>query len=692
MKERKTVVLRMAVLMALAALLLVLYLLRLVYLQLIHGDSYLQQASNTATYSFNITAARGEIVDRYGRRIATNSVSYNVVVNKLTLGDADLNATLESLVGILQQDGESWNDGLLISSPDAAGKYTFTASTDAEQQELSAVKTALELQQYATADDVMNSIIEKYSLQGYTAEWQRILGGIRYEMTAEGFSYETSFTLADGVSDKTVAMVKEHSLTIAGASIEEASVRSYPDGTILPHVMGSVGKITAEQWKVQNADGSYSYPLRDAGYQMNDLVGQSGLEKVYESALRGTDGTETVTKDADGVIVSTEVSVEPQPGKTVMLTTDNDFQKTVDAALQSTILNLQQTGGRGAGAEANAGSVVVVDCKTGGILALSNYPSYDLNLYNTNYAAYAADPGLPLINRALTGRYTPGSTFKPAVAVAALDSGTITPSETVVCTGKYTYYSDYQPRCAQHNHSGRIGLVDAIKWSCNIFFYDVGRRTTSAVYDEYAQRLGLGIATGVEVGEGTGHLTSTSDANYTKSLEIQAAIGQGNTVVTPVQMATYAATLANKGTRYKTHLVKALLDTNTGEVVQEFSPVVEDQIPDDSGAFELVQQGMIGVSQTLSTLANYPYTIACKTGTPQRAESYTNAAGVKKQYCNTMMIAYGPAEDPQIAIGIVIEYGSAGAKAGQLVADIFNAYFFEQSNTLAAEQEGTLLQ
>ena len=200
--------------------------------------------------------------------------------------------------------------------------------------------------------------------------------------------------------------------------------------------------------------------------------------------------------------------------------------------------------------------------------------------------------------------------------------------------------------------------------------------------------LGLGVATGVEVGESTGRLTTKQDSNYTESLEVQAAIGQGNTVVTPVQLATYAATIANKGVRYRTHFVKALLDTNTGEVLEEVQPEIVDIIEDNMGAFDLVEQGMIGVSDTVSGLADYPYTIACKTGTPQRSETDENG----KHYTNTTMIAYGPVEDPQIALGIVIEYGGGGSRAGNLVADIFNAYFFERSNTMTPVPEGQLLE
>ena len=683
------VVRRLALLVAAALVVFALYALRLIFLQLVHGEEFAAQATNTTEYRFNVTAARGDIVDSAGRRIATSTTSYNVELSKLLIGDNDLNETIRSAVEILQANGESWNDGLLIGYADESGNYAFTGdpASETDQKAIAAVKEALGLQQYATADDVMARLIEEYQLEDYAPAWQRILGGIHYQMEQEAFSNVNNFTLAENVSDKTVATVKEHSLTLPGVEIAQTSVRSYTDGTILPHVLGRVGKITAEMWRVTDENGQVTYPLRDKGYAMNDVIGISGLESAYEDELRGQDGVETITRDSDGVIIDTSVTTEPQPGKTVMLTINSEFQKAVDEALARNVQRIAAT----YDVDASAGAVVVIDVKTGGILACSNYPSYDQNLYSTQYAEYSANPGLPLYNRALQGLYTPGSTYKPSVAIAALLSGVIDCSSTVYCNGVYNYYKDYHPRCTMHGHSGNIDVVTAIKWSCNIFFYDVGRRTTSDVYDSYAYRLGLGVPTGVEVSESTGRLTTKEDANYTESLEVQAAIGQGNTVVTPVQLATYAATIANKGVRYRTHFVKALLDTNTGEVLEETQPEIVDVIEDDKGAFDTVEEGMVGVSQTIAELANYPYTIACKTGTPQRSDGY-KVGNTTKYYTNSTMIAYGPVEDPQIAVGIVVEYGGGGSRTGELVTDIFNAYFFERSNSMTPVQEGQLLE
>ena len=683
--ERKTAVRRMMLLIAAAAVIIGLYGFRLIFLQLVNGDSFTAQATNTTDYKFTVTAARGDIVDSKGERIASSTTGYNVVLNKLLMGDEDLDTMLQKIVGLLGKNGESWNDSLLIGQPDAAGHYEFTAASDnaAEQKALAAMKDNLGLQQYATADDVMEKLVEDYDLADFSLYWQRVLSGIHYEMQLQAFSNMNNFVMAENVSEATVATIKENSLSLPGVEIVETSTRSYEQGTVLPHVLGRVGKITAEKWKVTDENGQVTYPLKEKGYNMNDIIGISGLESAYEDELRGKDGVETITRNSDGVIVNTALTTVPEPGHTVQLTIDSEFQKAVDQALAKNVEWIKNT--YADSKQANAGAVVVIDVKTGGVLAASNYPSFDQNLYAAQYNEYSADENMPLFNRALQGLYTPGSTYKPSVAVAGLDTGLLNRNSTVNCTRVYTYYKDYRPRCAQHGHgNGPIDVINAIKWSCNIFFYDVGRRLTSDVYDAYAYKLGLGQRTGVEVSEALGHLTTKNDSNYTESLDIQAAIGQGNTAVTPIQLATYAATLANRGTRYRTHFVKAILDSNTGKTLQETQPEVMDVVEDKGETFDLVREGMKGVAQTIPALAGYPYTIACKTGSPQRSEGYY-VGSTYKHYTNAAMIAYGPAEDPEIAIGIVVEYGGAGARTGQLVADIFNAYYAMKDGTLTVD-------
>lgn len=686
--DQKSVFRRVGGLIVISLAVLGVILLRLVEFQLVNGEEYKSQAQSVTNYKFNIPAARGEIVDRYGRALASNAVGYDLVINQLML-TGDVNELVMDLVEILQSCGEEWNDTMPISSPGEGGHYTFTDGDDTSaQNRLAKLKDNIGLQQYATADQVMAKLVERYKLEDYDPQWQRVLAGVRYQMQLEDFSASNSFTLAKDVSNQTVAMVKERSLSLAGAEIIETTHRVYEDGTLLPHYLGSVGSITSEQWWVEDENGNVTTPLKDAGYNMNDLIGQSGVEKYAEDRLRGKEGTQQVSRDKNGVVVGTQMLVDSEPGETVVLTIDKDLQKSLNEQLEALILEMQQTKPEMKGKEVTAGSAVVIDVKTGGVLAIANYPSYDLNLYKTNYSDYSSDPNTPLLSRATTGLYAPGSTFKPAVALAGLLNGIITPLDTVTCNHTYTFYTDYQPRCEMINHStgSKIDVSHALTYSCNTFFYDVGRRMGIDAYDEMATQLGLAQKTGFELGESTGNLTHKTDENYGNGLELQAAIGQGNTQVTPIQLASYANTLANKGTRYKTHIISGYRDSNTGELIEEVEPEILGQIEDEIGAFDVVEEGMLGAARASSALKDYPLNIAVKTGSPQTWKKNGDT-----YYVHSSAIAYGPVEDPQLAIGIVLEWGGGGSNALPLVRSIFDSYYYTQSEGLEPESEGVLL-
>ena len=299
-----------------------------------------------------------------------------MVLNKLLMGDEDLDGMLQKIVELLRANGESWNDTLLISQPDAAGNYTFTAEEGStrDQKALAAMKDNLGLQQYATANDVMEKLVEDYDLASYPLSWQRTLGGIHYEMQLQAFSNVNNFIMAENVSEATVATIKERSLSLPGVEIVETSTRSYEQSTVLPHVLGRVGKITAEKWKVTDENGQTTYPLREKGYNMNDIIGISGLESAYEDELRGKDGVETITRNSDGVIVDTALTTVPEPGHTVQLTIDSRFQKAVDKALAENIDMINRVYNTGS-MKAAAGAAVVLDVKDGSVLAASNYPT-----------------------------------------------------------------------------------------------------------------------------------------------------------------------------------------------------------------------------------------------------------------------------------------------------------------------------
>lgn len=671
------------------AVVMIVFILQLVNLQLVNGEYYLGLSQNTKTYKFSIEAARGEIVDKNGRSIATNVTTHKVELSKGMM-TGDLNETLKELVEILQASGESWNDTLPITTQqpfeftvDLTADSTGNETLARQQNKLRKLKTDFGKQSYATADEVLESMVEKYELEEYDPQWQRILAGIRYQMELDGFGEMYNFTLATDVSMKTVSTIKERSLSLTGVEISESSQRVYPDNSLLANVIGSIGPIYAEDW----ADPEYKKEMQDKGYEMNSLIGHGGLEEALEDALRGQDGVKMVEYGKDGTIHNTWVQEEPAPGKTAVLTIDGEFQKTVDSLLADYIHTMQGNA-PGKGRECNSGAAVVLDVKTGGVLALSTYPTYTTDQLRNDFDSLANDPNSPLLNRATQQAYMPGSIFKPVVGLKGILDGIMTPNSTVNCVREYNLISGMNPPKCLSSH-GPISIYRALEQSCNWYFYDVGRRLGIDNFGEFAKRLGLGVKTGLEIGEVEGHITSSSDPDYTYGYVLMAAIGQQNTKITPVQMATYAATIANKGVRYKTHMVAGYRDSNTGELLESFDAQVEDVIEDNVGAFDAVTQGMIQMAQNNSAaLRGYPITLAAKTGTPERG--ITNEYGIDLYHGTSILFA--PAEDPEIAIAIVLENAGSGASTLYLARSILDAYFFGGNDSTAPQQAGVLLE
>ena len=436
-------------------------------------------------------------------------------------------------------------------------------------------------------------------------------------------------------------------------------VRTWPNGTLLPHALGFTGPITAEQWPT----------ARRRGLAMDAVIGQSGLEAAYDDLLRGQDGRVLVNTGFDGAVRRTVPLREAAPGATLMLTVDSALQKELQNALLSQIEDLRTTKAAGAGRECRAGAAVVVDVLTGGILPAASVPGFDLNRYRADYAALSADAAAPLLDRVCQGLYAPGSAFKPAVAAAALTAG-IDPAATVNCTGRYGFYSGYQPGCLQYGHGGPVDLRTALEYSCNIFFYDVGRRLGVDVFSAMARQLGLATPTGVEIAEAQGRLTWSSDENYQAGLTLMAAIGQGNTAVTPLQLAAYAATLANCGQRPALHFADRAVNAATGETVWQYAPTFT-TVPGGEGVFGPIRDGMKRMARTTRVLREAPVACAAKTGSPQLADTLPGGG----HYVNSVLIGYAPADDPQIAMAVVLEYGGGGSNAAPILRAVLDAVF-----------------
>ena len=436
-------------------------------------------------------------------------------------------------------------------------------------------------------------------------------------------------------------------------------VRSWMGGTLLPHALGLTGPITAAQWPAAKA----------RGLAMDAVIGQSGLEAAYDDLLRGQDGRVLINTGFDGAVRRTAQLRQAVPGAALVLTVDSSLQKTLQDALILQIHTLQTTKAAGAGRECRAGAAVVVDVKTGGILAAASVPGFDLNACRADYAVLAADTAAPLLDRTAQGLYAPGSAFKPAVATAALTAG-IDPAATVNCTGRYGFYNGYQPGCLQYGHSGPVDLRTALEHSCNIFFYDVGRRLGVDTFSAMAQQLGLAAPTGVEVAEARGRLTWSSDGNYQAGLTLMAAIGQGNTAVTPLQLAAYAATLANYGQRPALHYADRAVSAATGETLWQYTPTFT-AVPGGEAVFGPIRDGMKRMAQTTRVLREAPVVCAAKTGSPQLADTLPGGS----HYVNSVLIGYAPADDPQIAVAVVLEYGGGGANAAPILRAVLDAVF-----------------
>lgn len=436
-------------------------------------------------------------------------------------------------------------------------------------------------------------------------------------------------------------------------------VRTWPNGTLLPHALGFTGPITAEQWPT----------ARRRGLAMDAVIGQSGLEAAYDDLLRGQDGRVLVNTGFDGAVRRTVPLRDAAPGATLVLTVDSALQKELQNALLSQIEVLRTTKAAGAGRECRAGAAVVVDVQTGGILAVASVPGFDLNRYRSDYAALSADAAAPLLDRVCQGLYAPGSAFKPAVAAAALTAG-IDPAATVNCTGRYGFYSGYQPGCLQYGHGGPVDLRTALEYSCNIFFYDVGRRLGVDAFSAMARQLGLATPTGVEITEAQGRLTWSSDENYQAGLTLMAAIGQGNTAVTPLQLAAYAATLANCGQRPALHFADRAVNAATGETVWQYAPTFT-TVSGGEGVFGPIRDGMKRMARTTRVLREAPVACAAKTGSPQLADTLPGGG----HYVNSVLIGYAPADDPQIAMAVVLEYGGGGSNAAPILRAVLDAVF-----------------
>lgn len=667
---------RLNVIRILLVLLAVLLVVRLVHIQIINGEAYSAASASRSTATIIEKAPRGDIKDRNGKTLVTNREGYSLLWLKTASDNDKTNHMLSELIKILNKSDYEISDSLPISY----APYTFVfedengnGSTEDEKSEW--FNSKKRLSDSMSAEEVIEFYRDEVFqiTEPLNDDSIRQLIGIRYDAEMSGFSYSQPYTIASDVDIDVVTRVKEQSVLFSDIEVASDYFRQFEYGSLAAHTLGRIGKIYKDEYTT----------LKDKGYGYNDLVGKQGIEKICEDELRGKNGRRIPGAEDNSALAG--IADKPaEAGNYVVLTLDADLQMTAEISLKNTIDAIAAAGeGKGPqkGADANAGAVVVLDVKNSDVLALANYPSYNPETFNEMYSQLLEDEDKPLWNRAVSGTYSPGSTFKPLTAIAALETGAVSINEQLLCDGVYKYYKDYQPKCwiyLDHRMShGMENVTKAIEDSCNLYFYEAGRRTGIEALDKYASLFGLGEYTGIELSEEKGSMASPEykkklngeDSQWFGGDTIQAAIGQSYSNFTPLQLANYIAAIANGGTRYRPHIIKSVHKTSDGTEIRHSTPVIEQKISLSSENLDAVRRGMYGVVDEGSAskiFHNYEIEVGGKTGTAQGSSNASNTA---------LFVAYAPYDNPEIAVAVVIEHGVRGVNAATVAKDIFDEYF-----------------
>ncbi|MBR4961390.1 MAG: hypothetical protein IKY52_10870 [Clostridia bacterium] len=728
MKKRENLVRFMAVGVFFCAVCL-LFVGRLIYLQVAGQDYYtMSQPKTYVTRRVPIQAVRGEIYDCYGKPLVTNSYTYDLQLDYASFPktEAEKNAMLTGLLaagvrhgeepvaeGALPLTVEATSEGLFVSLYGdffigGGARYRRFAAlvegmhvdwgTEIDADPTSPLVVGGGILPYSgtdrdTADAVesrirdippaercVQALLERYGLITYTdrndyrgqftysPEETVTLLLRRLDMELADFSTAAPYTLFSDISMAMVSHAEE--AWHRGLRIHINASRQYEYPGYASHILGTVGKIDRDELQYYT----------ERGYAMDAVVGKSGVEAAFESYLRGVDGVLTITEDTYGNIVSTEVTTEPVAGHNVYLTIDIGLQMAAEIALAENVQQIRDEADPEkplSGEDASAGALVAVKVETGAVLAIASYPTYNLATLGQDIGILINDETSPMLNRALQSAYAPGSTYKVGVAVAALEEEVIDEDTIIDAQGTYTVYEDYQPSCwvvAHNGVHGKIKVVEAIQESCNYFFFEVGRLLGIDKIGEHMQQFGLGMPTGIELGEKTGIIAGPAyrDENgldkWSPGDTLQAAIGQSDNLFTPLQICMYTSALVNQGTRYSAHLLDRVSEYD-GKVIHRTASTVLSETPISDEIYEIIREGMKNVMDNGSAariFAGYPITVGGKTGT---AQVYSTKSD------NAIMTAFAPWENPDIAVTCVIEQGYSGTKAGYSIKDVFDYYF-----------------
>ncbi len=676
--------LRYNILSTLVYIIGIILLIQLFNLQIVKGKDYREQSNTKLSRESILQAARGDILDQSGNKLATTKAEYSLELYKTKIDNEKLNETLLNIVKVLENSSDSYIDDLPIK----VEPFEFTINEETQKR----WKKQNNISEEKTAEECFYILKDKYKITNENLQETRKIMTLRYKISREGYSNTKTVELANNISNESIAIFNEQNDKFPGLTTRISATRNYISGTLASHILGYVGKITEEELK------------NNENYSLNDRIGKTGIEYIFEPYLKGKNGIKQIDMAVDGTTTGEYVVEEAVAGNNVILTIDANLQQVTENALKNNIMKIR-SGGYGTAYSADAGAAVVMNVKTGEVLAMASYPDFEPQLFvdgisSEKYNEYISEEAnSPFLNRTISSVYAPGSTFKMVTALAALETGAISTTEKINDVGIYRYSSDYQPKCWIYNSYGRghgyLNVTDAIKHSCNYFFYELGDRIGIDTLARYSKALGLGSKTGVELlGEVNGTISSKETSaqkkeTFTGGNTLQAAIGQHDNSFTPIEMAKYISIIANGGNNIDVTIIKGIMDSNGSEISKEElnnfvkerlginkeTPIELDFNPNNLKA---ILEGMRGVTSesggtAYSYFKDFNIEVGGKTGSAQ--------TGIKGK-TNAWFVGFAPFDNPEIAVIAMIENGGSGGYNAEVARDIIAEYFGMNANKI----------
>lgn len=647
---------------------------KLFSLQIVNGEEYLEKSNSRLTRETVVKASRGNIFDCNGNILAGTKIKYSLELYKSKIETEQLNNTILNAINVLEKNSDTYIDEFPITINPIQYKFSDEEKT----------KNWLERKKIdvnSSAEQALNFYIEKYKLTNYSLEDARKIIAVRYGIEENGYTAMRAYTISENISEESVLIFEEQNNSFPGMAIEKTPIRSYTYGKLASHVLGYVGKISSEEYNSLE------------GYSISDYIGKTGIEYAFEGYLKGQDGIKQTDMSIDGTITGEYITEEAVSGDDVTLTIDANIQDVAEKYLKELIEKIRN-GGFGRVYDAKSGAVVALNVKTGEVIAMSSYPDFEPQLFidgisTEKWDEYTKGERSALLNRTIQSAYAPGSVFKMATAIAGLESGAITNTETIYDSGVY-YYGGSSWRCWTYTDygvgHGSLNVAGAIKHSCNYFFYETAKRMGIDTLVKYARYLGLGSKTGIELaGEEAGMLASKETSaklgqEWYGGNALNAAIGQGDNSFTPLQIAKYIAMITNGGHDIDITLIKEITKADGTTIdkdkVEEYinnrlgiKKEEKDDIQISEETIKTVMEGMRSVTTdtggtAYSVFKNFEIEVGGKTGS---AEAGKNV--------NAWFTGFAPYDDPEIAVVVFVENGGHGYYTATVARAIFESYF-----------------